>query len=59
MCVQARADDDLNLDVEDPQEGEAEAEDAKTNGHSLPWEGSDRDYVYEELLGTVFETLNP
>ena len=52
--MQARADDDLNLDTEDAPEDEAEADDSNTNGHGLPWEGSDRDYVYEELLGMPF-----
>ena len=56
-AVQARADDDLNLDTEDAPEDEAEADDSKTNGHGLPWEGSDRDYVYEELLGELQTAL--
>ena len=56
--LQARADDDLNLDVEEAQDGEAEAKDSTaTNGHGLPWEGSDRDYIYEELLGALPSSL--
>ena len=51
LAGQARTDDDFSLDTEDAPEGEPEAEDAATNGNGLPWDGSDRDYIYEELLG--------
>ena len=50
-CAQARADDDFSLDTEEQAEGEDAAEDGATNGTGLPWDGSDRDYIYEELLG--------
>ena len=29
-------------------------EDGATPSSGLPWEGSDRDYTYEELLGKLF-----
>lgn len=37
------------------EEGEENAETVKSTG--LPWEGTDRDYHYEELLGRVFGIL--
>lgn len=43
-CVQARGEDEFGLD------GEGEEGGARSGG-GLPWEGSDRDYTYEELLG--------
>ncbi|CAM6015776.1 unnamed protein product [Sphagnum balticum] len=41
---------------EEDEEDEAEAE-AIVLGVHYPWEGSDRDYKYEELLGRVFNIL--
>ncbi|KAI3727066.1 hypothetical protein L1987_66875 [Smallanthus sonchifolius] len=32
-------------------------EDAKNSGPTYPWEGTDRDYYYEELLSRVFHIL--
>lgn len=44
-------DDELALDAEDGAEGEVEGDGPVTSGSGLPWDGSDRDYIYEELLG--------
>lgn len=55
--AKARGEDDLSLDTIDG--GEADGADGaggkRTGG--LPWEGTDRDYTYEELLDRVFFIL--
>ncbi|XP_031377875.1 eukaryotic translation initiation factor 2 subunit beta-like isoform X3 [Punica granatum] len=58
--VEARA---LNDENEDPRDdlddhaGEDEDTDGAVPQQIYPWEGSDRDYQYEELLGRVFNIL--
>ncbi|KAG6583311.1 hypothetical protein SDJN03_19243, partial [Cucurbita argyrosperma subsp. sororia] len=47
---------DATEDLED-QAGENEDQDGITLQYRYPWEGSDRDYEYEELLGRVFNIL--
>mmetsp|Transcript_25571 Transcript_25571/g.35295 ORF Transcript_25571/g.35295 Transcript_25571/m.35295 type:complete len:291 (+) Transcript_25571:73-945(+) len=44
-------------DVEAEGDGDAENENNKKSGSGLPWDGSDRDYHYEELLGRVYGIL--
>lgn len=44
-CVQARGEDEFGRLDGDGEEGGARS------GGGLPWEGSDRDYTFEELLG--------
>ncbi|XP_043708405.1 eukaryotic translation initiation factor 2 subunit beta-like [Telopea speciosissima] len=46
------AGEDLNDHVDEDEEGEG-----IVLGQRYPWEGSDRDYEYEELLGRVFNIL--
>ncbi|KAD0221952.1 hypothetical protein E3N88_44599 [Mikania micrantha] len=41
----------------DPIEEGKEEEGIVLEEHKLPWEGSDRDYTYDELLGRVFYIL--
>lgn len=48
------------LDDLDDDEGEKENEEEKSSkksGSGLPWDGSTRDYHYEELLGRIFGIL--
>ncbi len=45
---QARDEEDFGEDTALADDGEAAA--AQT-GSGLPWDGSDRDYTYDELLG--------
>lgn len=48
-----REDDDFGDELAAPEEGgEEESSVAK-----LPWDGSDRDYAYDELLGKVSSSL--
>ena len=54
--MQARDQDEFGLDGEegagaDGAEGAGADGEQKRGGSGLPWEGSDRDYTYEELLG--------
>lgn len=51
IAVQARADDDAAVEGDEAPEVEADGEAAEASGSGLPWDGSDRDYHYEELLG--------
>lgn len=51
-AVQARADEDAG-EGEEAAEVEADGEAAEASGSGLPWDGSDRDYHYEELLGKL------
>ena len=46
--MQARDEEDFGDEVGLVEEGE---EDGAAPSSGLPWEGSDRDYTYEELLG--------
>ncbi|GAA0148230.1 hypothetical protein Leryth_022139 [Lithospermum erythrorhizon] len=46
--------DDLDGDASDEDEAAGEI---ILGQHKYPWEGSDRDYKYEELLGRVFNVL--
>ena len=45
-----------DVDDEDDEEG-GENEGAASAGSGLPWEGTTRDYHYDELLGRVFGIL--
>jgi translation initiation factor 2 subunit 2 len=50
----------LSTDVEEEETGEGEEEEEAEPivlGVHFPWEGSDRDYKYNELLGRVFNIL--
>jgi translation initiation factor 2 subunit 2 len=50
----------LSTDVEEEETGEGEEEEEAEPivlGVRFPWEGSDRDYKYNELLGRVFNIL--
>ena len=47
--AKARGEDDFG-GLEESGEGEG----GERGGQGLPWEGSDRDYTYEELLGEWF-----
>jgi len=47
------ASEDLDDQVAEDEEGEG----IELQQQRLPWEGSDRDYQYEELLGRVFNIL--
>ena len=54
--MQARDQDEFGLDGEegagaDGADGAGADGEQKRGGSGLPWEGSDRDYTYEELLG--------
>lgn len=53
LSSQARGDEEfLEADADEGPEGEGGAdENEEVASSGLPWEGSDRDYVYEELLG--------
>lgn len=57
--AKARAEDEFGADAS----GAGEAEEGGAGGGAgraaggLPWEGSDRDYTYEELLDRVFGIL--
>ncbi|KAJ0238711.1 Eukaryotic translation initiation factor 2 subunit beta [Hirschfeldia incana] len=50
---------DPSADVEEHPDEEEEAEgiDLQQQQQRYPWEGSDRDYIYDELLGRVFNIL--
>ncbi|KAL6988206.1 hypothetical protein U1Q18_013953 [Sarracenia purpurea var. burkii] len=48
---------DENVDNGDDLDGEDEEGEAIVLQQLYPWEGSDRDYDYEELLGRVFNIL--
>ncbi len=49
VITQARAEEEFGLDENaEPAEGD---DGAGTTGSGLPWDGTDRDYTYEELLG--------
>lgn len=48
--VQARDEEDFGDDVAPVEDGE---EDTANPSSGLPWEGSDRDYTYDELLGAL------
>lgn len=50
-AAQARAEEEAGEADEAAAEGEADGEAAEASGSGLPWDGSDRDYHYEELLG--------
>ena len=51
-------DDEYALDGEEPAaDGEADGDGPVTSGSGLPWDGSDRDYLYEELLGKLCLSL--
>lgn len=52
-----RDDDEFGDDLIAQDEGEDEASKISTSG--LPWEGSDRDYTYDELLGALELHQNP
>lgn len=51
----ARGADEFGLGMDEDAGLQSQADGEKRNG--LPWEGSDRDYTYEELLDRVFSTL--
>ena len=52
-----RAEDDV-IEATEATASAAEASATEaTTGSGLPWDGSDRDYTYEELLGRVFNIL--
>ncbi|KAK9054976.1 hypothetical protein SSX86_026055 [Deinandra increscens subsp. villosa] len=44
-------------DLDDPIAEDEQAEGIVLEQQKLPWEGTDRDYKYEELLGRVFHIL--
>ncbi|KAJ0266497.1 Eukaryotic translation initiation factor 2 subunit beta [Hirschfeldia incana] len=46
-----------DLDEHDNDEEDAEGIDLQQQQQRYPWEGSDRDYIYDELLGRVFNIL--
>ena len=53
-ACQVREDEDFGDDLGDKkaeEDGEEDTTEAKKSSPGLPWEGSDRDYTYEELLG--------
>ena len=47
MLVQVREDDDFGDEVAAVDQGKEE----ESETTRLPWDGSDRDYSYDELLG--------
>ncbi|KAD5507943.1 hypothetical protein R6Q59_026806 [Mikania micrantha] len=49
--------DNNGENLENPIEEGKEEEGIVLEEHKLPWEGSDRDYTYDELLGRVFYIL--
>ena len=51
-----RTEEDSAL-AEELEAAEASASGSLTTGSGLPWDGSDRDYTYEELLDRVFGIL--
>ena len=51
VVLQAREEEDFGDDTAPADEGE---EGAAQAGSGLPWDGSDRDYTYDELLGEPF-----
>lgn len=60
--AKARDQDEFGLDGEegagaDGADSAGADGEQKRGGSGLPWEGSDRDYTYEELLDRVFNTL--
>ena len=55
MPFQARDEDDFGDDVA-PAAEDGEEENA-TPSSGLPWEGSDRDYTYDELLGDMHQYI--
>ena len=57
MPLQARAEDEAADGEELAADGEADGEGPVTSGTGLPWDGTDRDYHYEELLGKPAEPL--
>ena len=54
--MQARDEEDFGDEVGPAEDGE---EDGATPSSGLPWEGSDRDYTYEELLGKLASIALP
>ena len=52
-----RSADDEEALKEELESAEASASGAASTGSGLPWDGSDRDYTYEELLDRVFGIL--
>ena len=44
-------------DVDDEDDDEDDADEATNSGSGLPWDGSNREYHYDELLGRVFGIL--
>lgn len=53
--AKARTDEDFGAEEpEPPADGDKENEDdGRPNEKKLPWDGSDRDYTYQELLGAA------
>ncbi|KAL5741163.1 hypothetical protein ACOSP7_027895 [Xanthoceras sorbifolium] len=47
---------DKDADLESDSDGEERVEESGL--HQYPWKGSDRDYIYEELLSRVFDSLH-
>ncbi|KAJ0612678.1 putative translation initiation factor IF2/IF5 [Helianthus annuus] len=48
-------DDEKDIDCPTGEDENGEGSDSQQQ--KLPWEGTDRDYTYEELLGRVFHTI--
>mgnify|MGYP006084118553 CR=1 FL=1 len=44
-------------DMDDEDDDEDDADEATNSGSGLPWDGSNREYHYDELLGRVFGIL--
>ena len=44
-------DEEYAMETEEAADGEADGEGPVASGSGLPWDGTDRDYKYEELLG--------
>ena len=59
LALQARLDEEYTLDPEETADGEADGEGPTASGSGLPWDGSDRDYLYEELLGDAALGVSP
>ncbi|KAM0053101.1 putative translation initiation factor IF2/IF5 [Helianthus debilis subsp. tardiflorus] len=48
---------DDEKDIDCPAGEDENGEGSDSQQQKLPWEGTDRDYTYEELLGRVFHTI--
>lgn len=55
--AKARADDEFGADEAGEELGEDGAKEAGASASGLPWDGTDRDYTYEEMLDRAFGIL--